>query len=301
MSKPIIALGADHGGFPLKENLKIFLQEEGWEIKDCGTYSKDAVDYPVFAEAVARSVASGEARFGIMVDGAGIGSAMTANKIPGVRAAQCYDLSTARNAREHNNANLLTLGAGLIGPALARQIVQTFLTTECTADRHLRRAGMIDNLLPNKGTPKIMEMAPQKPETDPGLASISDEDIVRIAQRVSELVGTTSPTVPETGKGTTCSSEMVCSCGQCLEKDPDTIRQFMDSGVARIGISDTKAPSCVPEDIARCIDHTILKPDATREDIQRLCREAAEFHFAAVCISPSYVPLAARELAGSDV
>src|SRR3982750_673163 len=141
-----VAIGADHGGFELKQQLAEHIRSRGWNVEDCGTHSTEAVDYPKIAAEVARRVADGRARFGVIVDGAGIGSAMVANKFPGVRAALCYDLSTARNSREHNNANVLTLGASLIGAGLARQLVDTFLDTECTADRHLRRAAMIDEI-----------------------------------------------------------------------------------------------------------------------------------------------------------
>ena len=143
-----VALGADHGGFGLKQDLADHLGLQGWSVEDVGTHSTDAVDYPDYAVKVAEAVVSGRAAFGIMVDGAGIGSAMAANKIPGVRAALCYELSTAANAREHNNANVLTLGAGLIGPALARQIADKFLATACTEERHLRRVAKIDALSP---------------------------------------------------------------------------------------------------------------------------------------------------------
>ena len=112
-----VAIGADHGGFPLKEALKTFLAELGYTMIDCGTNSTAAVDYPDLARAVAELVSAGKAWRGVMIDGAGIGSCMAANKVPGVRASMCYDLSTASNAREHNNANVLTLGAGLIGEA----------------------------------------------------------------------------------------------------------------------------------------------------------------------------------------
>jgi ribose 5-phosphate isomerase B len=138
-----IAIGSDHGGFALKEALKGQLTDAGWIVDDCGTDSAAACDYPVFAHAVARRVATGKCGAGIVVDGAGIGSAMTANKIPGVRAAACYDLSTARNSREHNRANVLTLGAGLTGPALAGQIVKEWLATPWGGDRHLRRVALI--------------------------------------------------------------------------------------------------------------------------------------------------------------
>lgn len=138
-----IALGADHGGFPLKQELSRFLTGLGYRVQDCGTGTPESVDYPDYAVAVAQLVASGRAWRGIMIDGAGIGSCMAANKIPGVRAAMCYDQATAVNSREHNDANVLTLGAGLIGPALARQIVQTWLETEFGGGRHARRVNKI--------------------------------------------------------------------------------------------------------------------------------------------------------------
>jgi ribose 5-phosphate isomerase B len=138
-----IALGADHGGFPLKERLAFRLRESGWEVVDVGTDSTEAVDYPDFAAAVAERVASGECRWGIIVDGAGIGSAMVANKVPGIRAALCYDVSSARNSREHNHANVLTLGAGLVGDTLAWHIVETWLATEWGSGRHARRVAKI--------------------------------------------------------------------------------------------------------------------------------------------------------------
>jgi ribose 5-phosphate isomerase B len=141
-----VALGADHGGYPLKEQLKQFLIGAGYRVLDCGAHSGDAVDYPDFAYAVARLVADGRAWRGIVVDGAGIGSCMAANKVPGVRAAMCYDQATAVNSREHNNANVLTLGAGLIGPNLARQIVETWLATGFAGGRHAKRVGKIDAL-----------------------------------------------------------------------------------------------------------------------------------------------------------
>jgi len=138
-----VAIGADHGGFALKESLKAYLEELDFTLIDCGTNSSDSVDYPDFARAVAEQVSSGKAWRGIMIDGAGIGSCMAANKVPGVRAAMCYDHATAFNSREHNNANLLTLGAGLIGPSLVKQIVKTFLETEFGGGRHARRVDKI--------------------------------------------------------------------------------------------------------------------------------------------------------------
>jgi RpiB/LacA/LacB family sugar-phosphate isomerase len=139
-----IAIGADHGGFPLKERIAFKLKETGWEVTDCGANSLESVDYPDFAHAVARKVASGDCRWGIVIDGAGIGSAIAANKVPGIRAATCYDISSARNSREHNHANVLCLGAGLIGEGLAWQIVEEWLATEWAGGRHARRVSKID-------------------------------------------------------------------------------------------------------------------------------------------------------------
>ncbi len=138
-----IAIGADHGGYPMKERLAYKLKEAGYTVVDCGTDSHESVDYPDFAHAVAQKVASGECTYGIVVDGAGIGSAMVANKVPGVRAALCYDLSSARNSREHNHANVLTLGAGLIGEGLAWQVVQEWLAVPWGGGRHARRVDKI--------------------------------------------------------------------------------------------------------------------------------------------------------------
>ncbi len=142
----VIAIGGDHGGFALKERLAFRLKEQGYTVTDCGTDSTDAVDYPDIAASVAHKVTDGAADMGIVIDGAGIGSAMAANKVPGVRAALCYDLSTARNAREHNHANVLTLGAGLIGDALAWQITQEFISTPYGGGRHARRVAKINDL-----------------------------------------------------------------------------------------------------------------------------------------------------------
>jgi ribose 5-phosphate isomerase B len=137
-----VAIGADHGGYAMKETLKAFLQAR-YTVIDCGTDSAQSVDYPDFALAVAQMVSGGRAWRGIVIDGAGIGSCMAANKVPGVRAAMCYDQATAINSREHNNANVLTLGAGLIGESLAKQIVDTWLATDFGGGRHARRVDKI--------------------------------------------------------------------------------------------------------------------------------------------------------------
>jgi ribose 5-phosphate isomerase B len=142
----VVAIGADHGGYVLKEDLKAYLGELGYSVVDCGTDSTASVDYPDFAFAVAQQVAQNRAWRGIVVDGAGIGSCMAANKVPGVRAAMCYDQATAINSREHNDANVLTLGAGLIGPNLARQIVKTWLEAPSGGGRHARRVAKITGI-----------------------------------------------------------------------------------------------------------------------------------------------------------
>lgn len=138
-----VAIGADHGGYALKENLKKHLESRGYNVVDCGTHSTDSVDYPDFARAVAVLVGEGKVWRGVMIDGAGIGSCMAANKIPGVRASMCYDHATAHNAREHNDANVLTMGSGLLGEALARQILDTWLDTPFGGGRHARRVDKI--------------------------------------------------------------------------------------------------------------------------------------------------------------
>jgi ribose 5-phosphate isomerase B len=142
--KRTVAVGADHGGYPMKEELKSFLAELGHRVHDFGTNSESAVDYPDFAHAVARAVAGGSVDVGIVIDGAGVGSAMTANKVPGVRAAACYSVEVARNSREHNDANVLTLGSKTISSAEMREIVRAWLGTEITEDRHRKRVGKID-------------------------------------------------------------------------------------------------------------------------------------------------------------
>jgi ribose 5-phosphate isomerase B len=141
-----VAIAGDHGGWRMKDAIGAWLLEHGYALEDCGTDSDDAVDYPDYARKVAELVADGTCRWGIVVDGAGIGSAMAANKVPGVRAANCHDLSSARNSREHNYANVLTLGAGFLGTALALQIVSTWLDTEWGAERHGRRVEKISRI-----------------------------------------------------------------------------------------------------------------------------------------------------------
>jgi ribose 5-phosphate isomerase B len=139
----MIALGADHAGWQLKEEIKAWLLERGAELLDFGTHSPDPVDYPDYAAQVAEAVAAGKATRGVLVCGTGIGMAMAANKVPGVRAAFCPDLFTARMSREHNDANVLALGGRLTGRELALEIVEMWLRAEFQGGRHARRVGKL--------------------------------------------------------------------------------------------------------------------------------------------------------------
>ncbi len=267
-----IAIGADHGGFELKAVLVSHLKAAGHTVSDLGTSSHEAVDYPVFARAVAEAVAGGAADVGIMIDGAGIGSCMAANKVPGVRAALAYDVSSARNSREHNDANVLTLGAGLIGAALAQQIVDAWLATECTEPRHRQRVAMFADA--------------DVPASASGL-SLTDDDIERVVGRLHEILGA----VPGADMN-----------GASVSDDPDAARQFVKLGATGLTtVAPVQRPGDIPGDLARYIDHTLLKPAATEEQIRKLCAEALEFNFRSVCVNPTWVSLAASLLRGSDV
>jgi deoxyribose-phosphate aldolase len=269
-----IAIGADHGGFDLKTDLAAYLRDAGHQVDDVGTSSREAVDYPVFARAVAQTVSEGRADVGIMIDGAGIGSCMAANKVPGVRAATAYDLSSARNSREHNDANVLTLGAGLIGANLARQIVDTWLATECTEPRHRKRVAMFAD----GGAPPTADLA--------GL-ELSDQDIDRVVSRLQEIVGS----LPSADPG-----------GPGVGDDPDIAREFVRLGASGLtSVSPSEQPGSIPSDLARYIDHTLLKPAATEGQIRDLCAEALEYSFRSVCVNPTWVTLAADLLRGSEV
>ncbi len=141
-----IAIGSDHAGYELKEKIKEFLKENKYEFEDFGTDSSDSVDYPDFAKRVSEAVIGGF-NFGILICGSGIGMSMAANKFPGIRAAFCMNPELAKASREHNNANVLTLGARFIGEDLAKKIVKTFLETEFTdEERHIKRVKKIGEL-----------------------------------------------------------------------------------------------------------------------------------------------------------
>ena len=142
----MIAIGSDHGGFELKEKLMEHLSERGLEYKDFGTYSSASCDYPVYAKAVANAVASGECDRGIIICGTGIGVSITANKVRSIRAALCGDCFSAEATRQHNDANVLCMGARVVGEGLALKIADTFLDTPFSNDeRHIRRISMIED------------------------------------------------------------------------------------------------------------------------------------------------------------
>ena len=141
-----VALGADHGGYELKEAIRTHLEAQGFEVYDLGTHSTDSVDYPKYGFLVGDSIIKGEADLGIVVCGTGQGIAMAANKMPGIRAAVCTETFSARMAREHNNANVLSLGGRVIGVGLALDIVDLFLKTEFSGGRHANRINLISNI-----------------------------------------------------------------------------------------------------------------------------------------------------------
>ena len=141
-----ISIGCDHGAYALKEHLKEHLQTLGHEVVDCGTYSTDSCDYPVFAQAAARKVAEGECERGIVLCTTGIGISISANKVRGIRCALCTDPYTAEMTRRHNDANMLAMGAGIVGQNMADRIVEVFLSTEFEGGRHQRRVDLMMGL-----------------------------------------------------------------------------------------------------------------------------------------------------------
>ena len=141
----MIALGCDHGGFALKEEVKAHLQKRGLEVKDCGCYSTESCDYPVYAKKVTDLVTSGKCELGILICGTGIGMSMAANKVDGIRAALCHDCFSAEATKQHNNANVLCMGARVIGEGLACKIADIFIDTPFSNDeRHIRRINMLE-------------------------------------------------------------------------------------------------------------------------------------------------------------
>ena len=141
-----VAIGSDHRGFQLKETLKTVILDMGFEPRDMGIFGDEAADYPDIAEKVAGAVMDGRAFRGVAIDGAGIGSSIAANKLPGIRAALCYDKASARNSREHNDSNVLTLGASLLTPSQAEEVLRTWLGTRFAGGRHAARVEKIAQL-----------------------------------------------------------------------------------------------------------------------------------------------------------
>jgi deoxyribose-phosphate aldolase len=293
-------LASDHGGFALKSAIFKHLSDKGLRVIDVGTYGPEAVDYPVFARAAAEAVARGEADVGVIVDGAGIGSGMVANKVPGVRSAMAFDVATATNAREHNDANVLTLGAGYLSGDLALRIVDAFLATGCTVDRHKRRVAMIDALdegrrLAPSPAPIPSPLGPMASASSPSSASSSSPALVdAIARVLAENPGLLGA----------FDSQAACpsctGCGHCVSKKTDTVRTIVQSHPG-VRLSSSPGVGEVPTDIAKLIDHTLLKPDATYAQIDTLCDEAIKFGFASVCVNPIYVKRCAARLRGTPV
>ena len=226
MSSRSIALGSDHGGFPLKEAIKRYLTAKGLTVLDVGTHSADACDYPVFARAAAEAVASGKASCAVVVDGAGIGSCMAANKVKGVRAGIAFNEKTAKNAREHNDANLLTLGAGYLTEDVATRIVDTFLNTECTEDRHKRRVAMI-NALDGASNGSESSMASRDASSDfQGLVDSITRVLTSNPALIASVIGSAGVgSVGASHVGSACTG--CTNCGKCASKQPDAVRQML--------------------------------------------------------------------------
>ena len=142
----MIAIASDHGGYQLKEHIKAYLAAKGITCEDFGTNSTESCDYPIFGRAAAEAVASGRCEKGIVICTTGIGISITANKVKGIRCALCSEPLSAELCRQHNNANMLAMGAGIVGPNLAQRIVDTFLSTEFEGGRHARRVGLITEM-----------------------------------------------------------------------------------------------------------------------------------------------------------
>jgi deoxyribose-phosphate aldolase len=287
-----VALGADHGGFELKEDVKGFITELGYRVKDCGTTSNEPVDYPPVAEKVAQQVASGSCQRGIMVNGAGIGSCVVANKVPGVRAAMCYDISTARNSRQHNDTNVLTLGGRLIGPGLAQEIVRTWLETECTEERHLRRVaqiGEVERKYLSAGAQGTAALAAGK-DSEVSIDALVDQIAERIESRI---------TAPDLTRTIAAACQPCIGCGRCVEKKTEEVRRIIEAGAGRV--SSSLGSTEISAQLAKFIDHTLLNPGATGEQIEQLCQEAKKYQFATVCVHPTWVRRCYELLQGTPV
>src|ERR1022692_3747852 len=248
-----VAIGSDHGGYRLKEALKPLLESLGLAVRDVGVSEEKPADYPDIAHMVAKLVASGTAARGVIIDGAGIGSCIAANKVPGIRAALCYDKASAKNGREHNDSNVLTLGA--------RLLTQTHLDT---------------------------------------LGAQIEEDLLARVVLSGVPAGVTSGAAPRKGEGLNLPDQVCPGCVQrCVQTCARNTKEIIAAGASRVSASEKLTR--IDPSIAALIDHTILKPEATRNDVLKICREAREYNFASVCINPYWVPLVKAELSGSRV
>jgi deoxyribose-phosphate aldolase len=300
-----IAVASDHGGYPLKEAIKRHLAAKGLRPLDVGTHSTEACDYPVFARAAAEAVARGEAWRGVIVDGAGIGSCMVANKVPGVRAGMAYDLPSARNGREHNDANVLTLGAGFVSEDAALKIVDVFLTTECSADRHKRRVAMIDALDASSARSAhacACASASAPPSAMAAPSAQSSPDYEALVQSIMQVLGGDPALLGSLfgaagGAPVHCVGGLCIGCGHCVSKRTDVVRSFI-GGARDVRLMASPGIDAVPDDLAKLIDHTLLRPEATYDDIDKLCDEARRYGFASVCVNPMYVKRCVDKLRG---
>ena len=278
----LVALAADHAGYQLKEHLKQFLAQLGYKVQDFGTSSADPADYPDFARVVATAVSSGEAGRGIIIDAAGIGSTIAANKVPGIRAALCVDRAAARSSREHNDANVLALGARWLRPEEAREIVAVWLETDFAGGRHQRRIDKISQM-------EQSALVAASLGSDPLIDSIASEVLKRLtSEGLCALRGCGGEDDICPGCGGSCGSA-------CWEK----ACRVVSAGADRL----TTAGSITgfPAEIARWIDHTLLRPEASRPQVVQLCAEARQYGFASVCVNACWVPVSVRELSGSPV
>jgi deoxyribose-phosphate aldolase len=297
-------VASDHGGFELKEAIKRHLSGRGLTVLDVGTHDKGACDYPVFARAAAEAIASGRAGRGVVIDGAGIGSAMVANKVPGVRAGLAFDPKTAVNAAEHNGAHIVTLGAGYLDEAAAIAIVDAFLGTACTVDRHLRRVAMIDALDGHRGPSPApaLSATPQSGEAMTPVAQDYNALVASITRVLSDNPGLLAAIMPAGaahGAGGSDSCPICDASGHCVSSHPDTVRRMTAFG-PELRVTTKLGDKGVPRDLAHLIDHTLLKPDATYADIDQLCDEARTYNFASVCVNPVHVARCAARLRGAS-
>jgi deoxyribose-phosphate aldolase len=295
----VVVVASDHGGYALKTAAARHLRDRGIQVLDVGTHTADACDYPTFARLAAEAVASGRAWRGVIVDGAGIGSCMVANKVRGVRAGMAFDLATAKNAREHNDANVLTLGAGYLDEKTALAIIDTFLSTDCTAERHKRRVGMIDSLDGERPTGSAMKTSlPMLQPAADGEALV--RAITQVLNKNPGLVASVLGQPPPNTTGAAMASCPPCTgCGHCVSKRTDDVRAMLAPALPGARVSANLGVPEVPADVAKLIDHTLLRPDATYDEIDKLCDEARKYGFASVCVNSMHVKRCAARLRGA--